>query len=141
MLILFIFKQIVGMRIPGRGEGGGYFRWQGWSNWGKIKTPKNPWAKNKPLNYPIPRIALHSQSYAAVISGHYTKGTTTNLQIVLNTQKIPNFTGSHGPGILLEKLLGRWKLLEFLVALPEFYEKVLEYLRLQQNKFILTSKD
>ena len=34
-----------------------------------------------------------------------------------------------------------WKLLEFLGAVLEFYEKVLEYLRLQQNKFILTSKD
>ena len=37
--------------------------------------------------------------------------------------------GLHGPG----------KLLEFLGAVLEFYE-VLEYLKLQQNKFILASK-
>ena len=33
--------------------------------------------------------------------------------------------GSHGPGKLLEKLLGPWKLLEFLGAVLEFYEKSL----------------
>ena len=53
---------------------------------------------------------------------------------------------AYGPGILLEKLLGPLKLLEiieFEEALLEFYEIVLEYryLRIQQNKFILTSKD
>ena len=33
-----------------------------------------------------------------------------------------------------------WKLLEFVGAVLEFYENVLEYLRLQQNKFIFTLK-
>ena len=49
----------------------------------------------------------------------------------LENQIDKNQHGSHGPG----------KLLGFLGAVLEFYEKVLEYLRLQQNKFILTSKD
>ena len=38
------------------------------------------------------------------------------------------------------KWFSPWKLLEFEEAVLEFYEKVLEYLRIQQNEFILTSK-
>ena len=45
--------------------------------------------------------------------------------------------GSHSPW----KWFSPWKLLEFEEAVLEFYEKVLEYLRTQQNKFSLTSKD
>ena len=39
------------------------------------------------------------------------------------------------------KWFSPWKLLEFEETVLEFYAKVLEYLRIQQNKLILTSKD
>ena len=77
--------------------GGGipYFKWQGWSNGGKNKTPQeipsasnktpqNPWTKIQPPKNPTPNF----QAIKISRSGRNT-GSITNLQIVLNTPKYP----------------------------------------------------
>ena len=81
---------------PGWGEGGTPdFKWQGWSNGGKNKTPQeipsasnktpqNPWTKMQPPKTLTPNF----QGIKISRSGRNT-GTITNLQIVLNTPKYP----------------------------------------------------
>ena len=62
---------------PRPGGGGGDtldFKWQGWSNGGKIKTQKYPWTKISPPKNPMPNfwaIKIYLRNYAARICGNY----------------------------------------------------------------------
>ena len=89
-------KHVTWFPAQGGGMGGTPdFKWQGWSNGGKNKTPQeipsasnktsqNPWTKIQPPKTPTPNF----QGIKISRSGRNT-GNITNLQIVLNTPKYP----------------------------------------------------
>ena len=89
-------KHVTWFPAQGGGMGGTPdFKWQGWSNGGKNKTPQeipsasnktpqNPWTKIQPPKTPTPNF----QGIKISRSGRNT-WTITNLQIVLNTPKYP----------------------------------------------------
>ena len=71
----------------GVGGGGPDFKWQGWSNGGKNQNPKTSLGLHtKPNKIPGPKFHF---SLFAELRGRAYVVTITNLQIVLNTQKIP----------------------------------------------------
>ena len=71
-------------------QGGGVtsnFKWQGWSHGQKSKPKKIPRASNKTPKNPMPNLRAIKISRGTMRPGY--ARTITNLQIVLNTQKIP----------------------------------------------------
>ena len=65
------------------------FKWRGWSNGEKLKTPKNPWEETFTPLQKSHTLNIITGAYISRTSRPGYAGSATNLQIVFNTPKNP----------------------------------------------------